>query len=279
LSDEFLGDEIGPWSEIKLSIIREYASAYSQILSAQKSPKLEHVYIDAFSGAGVHRRRRSGQQVPGSAAIALKVTPPFREYHFIDLNGKKLGALRKLLKDRSDAFAYKGDCNKVLLEQVFPRVRFEDYRRGLCLLDPYGMQLQWETIAAAAEMKSIELFLNFPIGPMNRNVLLKNYDAIEPKDAAAMSVVWGDNTWREVAYRREPGLFEEMREREDYGEVAKAFQSRLVKVAGFEHVPKPVLMRNSQGAPLYYLYFASHKPVAAKIVRDIFDKYRKAEGI
>jgi hypothetical protein len=33
-------DEIGYWSEIKLDIIKEYASAYSRILSSQKNPKL-----------------------------------------------------------------------------------------------------------------------------------------------------------------------------------------------------------------------------------------------
>jgi hypothetical protein len=33
-------DEIRYWSEIKLDIIREYSSAYSSILSNQKSPEL-----------------------------------------------------------------------------------------------------------------------------------------------------------------------------------------------------------------------------------------------
>jgi three-Cys-motif partner protein len=47
-------DKIGYWSEIKLEIVREYAKAYSTILSAQKNPKLTHVYIDAFSGPGEH---------------------------------------------------------------------------------------------------------------------------------------------------------------------------------------------------------------------------------
>ena len=31
-------DEIGYWSEVKLDIIREYAAAYSRILSSQESP-------------------------------------------------------------------------------------------------------------------------------------------------------------------------------------------------------------------------------------------------
>ena len=33
-------------------------------------------------------------------------------------------------------------------------------------------------------------------------------------------------------------------------------------------------MRNTQNAVVYYLYFASHKPVAQGIVEDIFAKYR-----
>jgi hypothetical protein len=50
-------DEIGLWSEIKLDILKEYASAYSTILAAQKQPALQHIYIDAFAGAGVHRSK------------------------------------------------------------------------------------------------------------------------------------------------------------------------------------------------------------------------------
>jgi hypothetical protein len=49
-ADEKLVDEIGPWSEIKLEVIRKYAKAYSTILSSQKS--FYHVYIDAFAGLG-----------------------------------------------------------------------------------------------------------------------------------------------------------------------------------------------------------------------------------
>ncbi|MBI4482794.1 MAG: hypothetical protein HY652_07885 [Acidobacteria bacterium] len=56
--------------------------------------------------------------------------------------------------------------------------------------------------------------------------------------------------------------------------IAEAFQKRLRKVAGFGWVPAPIAMKNTKGAVVYYLFFASHKPVAAHIVEDIFDKYR-----
>lgn len=40
-------DEIGIWSELKLSIIRDYATEYSKILSNQSG--LRHMYIDGFA--------------------------------------------------------------------------------------------------------------------------------------------------------------------------------------------------------------------------------------
>jgi len=48
----------------------------------------------------------------------------------------------------------------------------------------------------------------------------------------------------------------------------------LKNVAGFAEVPEPLPMRNSTGAIVYYLFFASQKPVALKIVKDILEKYR-----
>jgi three-Cys-motif partner protein len=47
-------DEIGDWSELKLEILKKYATAYSTILSAQTKASFSHVYIDAFAGAGQH---------------------------------------------------------------------------------------------------------------------------------------------------------------------------------------------------------------------------------
>ncbi len=35
-------------------------------------------------------------------------------------------------------------------------------------------------------------------------------------------------------------------------------------------LPEPIPMRNSNGAIVYYLFFAAQQPVAANIVTDIF---------
>lgn len=115
-------DEIHYWSEIKLDIIKEYAQAYSTILHAQKHPSLHYVYIDGFAGTGKHKSKRTGEFVPGSPTNALNIQPPFPEYHFIDLNEKKVESLQEIAKNFPNVKIHHGDCNKILLTQIFPLV-------------------------------------------------------------------------------------------------------------------------------------------------------------
>jgi hypothetical protein len=56
--------------------------------------------------------------------------------------------------------------------------------------------------------------------------------------------------------------------------VVNAFRERLKTVAGFGYVPEPLPMRSSNKADVYYLFFASQKPVGAKIAQEIFNKYK-----
>ena len=88
-----------------------------------------------------------------------------------------------------------------------------------------------------------------------------------------MDQFWGDSSWRDVAYCKDYDLFGHP-EKEDNITIAEAFRKRLKDVAGFEHVSEALPMRNSRNATIYYLLFASQKPVASNIIRDIFKKYR-----
>lgn len=121
---------------------------------------------------------------------------------------------------------------------MFPQVRWEECRRGLCILDPNGLHLSSDVMKVAGEMRSIDLLLNSPTMDINMN-----------------------------AVRRYP-------ERVVNHTIAKAFRARLREVAGFGHVPAPLPMRNSRNAVVYYLFFASHNATGAKIAKQIFDKFR-----
>jgi three-Cys-motif partner protein len=273
-------DEIGYWSEVKLDIVKDYAAAYSKILAAQKyqgRPQFTHCYIDAFAGAGIHVSKNTGEFVLGSPINALLLDPPFREYHFIDLNAEKVEGLREneLVKKRG-AVVHHGDCNDVLLKELLPNLTHGSYRRALLMLDPYGINLDWQVVKKAGELKTVELFLNFMVMDMNRTVFWRNWDGVSADRQERMDRFWGDRSWKDVVYSRETDLFgDEMVTKKAGNEpIVEAYRERLKNVAGFKFVPEPVPMRNEQGSIVYYLFFAAHNPTAGSIVTKIFDKYR-----
>jgi hypothetical protein len=74
-----------------------------------------------------------------------------------------------------------------------------------------------------------------------------------------MTSFWGDDSWKQAAYAEQTNLFGGV-DSVKYGgneQVVQAYRERLQKVAGFKYVPEPMPMRNSKGAIVYYLFFAS----------------------
>lgn len=268
--DEKNLDVVGYWTEIKLNILEEYSSAYSKIMRKQSS--IRHFsYIDAFAGAGTHLSKATGEKIEGSPTLALQ--KDFSHYHFIDLDETRIDLLKRLAKGRSNVSIHLGDCNQLLLGKIFPLCKYEDFRRALCLLDPYGLNPKWEVVQTAGQMKSIEIFLNFMIMDANMNVFWKNPDKVPAAQVERMNAFWGDDSWRKIGYKKQRGLFGDMEEKSSNEEIADAYKQRLLKNAGFKFVPNPIPMRNSKGAVIYYLYFASHNEIGNKIALDIFKKY------
>lgn len=269
-------DEIGYWSEMKIAIIGKYAAAYSTIMAAQRTA-FYHIYVDAFAGAGVHRSKTTGKPIKGSPMVVLGVQPPFREYHFIDLRVDKTAHLRELVGARPDVFIYERDCNEVLVREILPRCRYEDLRRAFWVLDPYGMHYRWDVVCAAGRARTIDLLLNFPIMDMNRDVLRRDLSRTTGPGLRRMRAFWGDDSWRDALYETQASLFgpDYVRKVEQGNKrIVKAYCDRLQAVAGFHYVARPLPMRNSIGAEVYYLVFASAKEKPVTIVNGIFRKYR-----
>jgi three-Cys-motif partner protein len=111
---------------------------------------------------------------------------------------------------------------------------------------------------------------------MNMNVLWNNPDNVQVSQLARMDAFWGDRSWRTTLYQTPQGLLPgfALEEKVSNKAVATAYQERLKKVAGFAFVPDPIPMRNTQGAIVYYLFFASANKTGETIVRHIFNKYR-----
>ena len=112
----FKFDEVGIWSELKLEIVEKYGSAYTGAFANKRN--LKKFYVDAFSGAGVHISKRSGEQIDGSPARALKTAPPFDGFFFIDMDAQKTAHLRELCAGRRDVHIETGDASKYLIQEL-----------------------------------------------------------------------------------------------------------------------------------------------------------------
>jgi three-Cys-motif partner protein len=267
-------DEINVWSELKLDMVERYGAAYTKAFANHRG--LKNFYIDGFCGAGVHISKTTGGQVEGSPSRALKINPPFDHFYFIDLEDTKTAYLKNLCGNRTNVTLLTGDASPLLLKSVLPLVKYEKYTRALCLLDPYGLDLDWAAIEMAGKSRAVDLVLNFPVMDMNRNAIWKNPHDVPPEGIERMNKFWGDESWREVAYLDHPQqqLFgPPVKVKQTNEIVVDAFIARLKKVAGFRYVARPFPMRNSNNAVVYYLILASPKEVAKNIVEDIFQKY------
>jgi len=269
-------DAVGPWSEDKLNLLRKYLQAYVKILSGQEWCK-GYEYVDAFAGSGKPKSKDEQRYIDGSPRVALEVEPPFTRYHFIersDWRRERLEALVVELPTRSVKI-YSGDCNQVLQDEVVPELPFRSLKRAIAFLDPFGMQLEWDTIEALAAVKTIEVILNFPVMAINRNIRRRQPEDMSPAMVETMNRFWGTEDWSTDLFEPDLTLFGEERIRVRQGgvELGELFRRRLQTV--FPETTVPLLMTNSKKAPLYCLMFAGHNAIAAKIMGDIFGRFMR----
>ena len=245
------------WPALKLEIIRRYAAAYSHVMSRQAG--LAYHYIEGFAGADVRLEPLNGGLVAGHALNALHVQPPFRHHYLLDLDGGRAATLRKHAGERPDVTLLEGDANELLLRDVLPRVRAEDYRRALCVLDPCGLRLDWRLLEAAGRLRTIDLFVSLPATDEQGGPLW----TAGARDEARLTRAWGDDSWRDVPGER----------------IAAAFARRLREVARFENVLEPVPITagaaDVAGVPVVaHLFFASRANTANHVIEEIFAPYR-----
>lgn len=135
-------------------------------------------------------------------------------------------------------------------------------------------------IEAAGKARSIEIFMNLMIMDINRNALRRNPDNSIQSKVDQLTRLWGDESWKEAGYDQRETLFDySVPVKVSNERFAEAFRERLEKKAGFKYVPPPMPMKTKSNSTIYYLYFASQKPAAAGIVSDIFDSYRRKQGL
>ena len=140
-------------------------------------------------------------------------------------------------------------------------------------LDPFGMQVPWDTVKLLAATKHVEVFINFPVG-MAIQRLLPRSAQFTAKARAKLDAYFGDPGWYDVVYGNQTGLFnEEVTKHSDSGErLVSWYRARLKAVFGFVSTAR--LVTNSKGGHLYYLIFAGPNATGKKIADHVLGPAR-----
>jgi three-Cys-motif partner protein len=156
-----------------------------------------------------------------------------------------------------------------------------DSHRAVLFLDPYGMQVEWDTITAIAKTKAIDLWLLFPLG-IGVNRLVTRSGDIPEGWQRRLDKLLGTTDWRDEFYavERRPTLFDAGEEhvvKASKETIGRYFNARLKTVfAGVAETPG--VLRNSANCPLYLFCFAAGNakgaPIALKIANHLLKDVR-----
>ena len=139
------------------------------------------------------------------------------------------------------------------------------------------MNLSWEIMKIAGRSRAMEVVLNFPVMDMNRNALWRKPEMVAAEQLERMNYFWGDSSWQDEMYSpsAQQSLFGEVNlDKLDNEALVAAYCKRLREIAGFKYTVEPLAMKNSTGATLYYLVFATQNGTGRDIMTDLFEKYR-----
>lgn len=269
--------EVGPWAKEKLDALARYLDFYTKVL---KNQPWRTVYLDAFAGGGravVRAKDRAATAGPslfceeppidadarelidGSPRVALGIANPFDRYVLIDPDPDRVTELETLKVEFSGtrAISILPTTADEGIAWVTAQPISRRTHRGVAFLDPFGAKLDWSSIQKLADTGLFEVVVNFGLS-MAIQRMLPNSGEVPQGWAATLDSYFGSRDWFAEVYRqRESGLLEAsgFEKRANYSErLLELYRVRLR--SAFGHVSTPRLIRNTRGAPLYYLLWA-----------------------
>ena len=260
-------------TELKLSLVEGYLKFFMTALRSQW-PNLW--YIDAFAGTGSRTVRveakdgdlfdaevfESVEQRRGSARIALEVQPKFDRLIFVEKNPRYCEALRELQRVNPDReiVVIEGDSNAAIRALVTSHNW--SVTRAVMFLDPYGMDVEWETLEAIAATKAIDVWYLFSLSGLYRQAA-HDREKVDDSKRQALTRMLGTDAWEQELYApsSQGELFSEgpaKRRSANVKQLEKYMQQKLQ--TRFAKVLNPLALPLGPGAQMFSLFFAISNP-------------------
>jgi len=291
----------GSWSNRKLSALKEYLLSYLRIMNTNERAKyFRTIYVDGFAGSGRFKPNRkpsrpqqseldlseydeAAEFAIGSATMALELEARFDEYIFIEKGKRNRAELSRLREQHPDlnVSILPGDANEILPKWA---ASLKPLDRAVVFLDPYGMQVDWNTIQCLGKTKKVDLWLLVPSGQALQRVLCKR--EIPEAWAARITRFFGREDWLDEFYPVTQtttlfGPFEQRNRQVNLERLKTYMKSRLEK--DFSGVlDSPIPLSNSNGLVLFHLFFAVGNPKGVKpalrIAQSVSKKFSQKGG-
>lgn len=290
----------GIWTEEKLDCFESYVRAYLTIMNAYRDKcNWKLLYFDGFAGCGSRgsEDRFALEQVYGANPIdenELKlyagaaervvrleqVMRGFDYYYFVDRNEDNLTRLELKLAPYTTTGrkVFRPDNANSQLIELSKGMKDNQNLKTLCFLDPFGMNIDWESIVSIAG-RSIDLWILVPTGSIVNRLIQKNGELRYPdKLQNFFGLPEEEIKQRLFVSETENTLFgEETRIQKVRGsiqEIANIYCDQLGEL--FPYVTsKPLVLKNSNNVPIFHFVCASYNATAVKIAQQIINKRQK----
>jgi three-Cys-motif partner protein len=279
----------GSWTERKLNAFSKYVRSYLTIM--KKYPYWETIYFDGFAGSGKREQRKNSnlikllkiteeeeQTYKGAAERVLSLPEPgFDYYYLIDKNEQSLRKLKekfgKAFKDKK--IEYRADDANLQLKKLAQALKTKKYA-ALIFLDPFGMQINWESIAELKETRS-DIWILVPTGVIVNRLLNRSGEIKFPKKLESFFGLSIEEIKTHFYEQKETHtLFGEQEKiitkvARPIHKIATLYVQQLKTI--WKHITEePLVLKNSYGVPIFHFVFASNNENAKKIAKQIIEK-------
>ncbi len=289
----------GQWTEEKLDTFEKYVKAYLTIMNAYRDKfNWQLVYVDGFAGSG--SRNESNTEAPSELLLDLFKNEDIEEseintykgaaervlsidmrgfdfYYFIDKDEESSNRLKQHLAHliKGKKVQFRSDDANTEVKKLASAMKKNSKYRALVLLDPFGMQVNWDTIVALEGTKT-DLWILVPTGVIVNRLLVRKG---EPLHIERLTSFFGKNEefLKQYFYSRvqEQTLFGEVERiekvKKPIQKIAELYVQQLQGI--FKYVtPEPLVLYNSRHTPIFHFVCASNNETAIKIASQIIKK-------
>ena len=259
------------------------------------------LYFDGFAGSGTRTTNQGAdselmmelfreqeislEQISVYQSAAERVVNikqrGFDYYYFVDLDKSANDELKEKLHPYSNQgknLTFRNTDANSITKRMGECLIANEKIKGLVLLDPFGMNLDWETIAAL-KGASVDLWILVPSGVIINRLLerdgsLKHIEKLKQYFGLTKSEIES----RFYTKKTDKTLFGEIEKVEKVKEpikrIAELYVERLKTL--FPYVTEnPLVMTNTKGVPIFHFVFASNNKNAMKIAQQIISKKSK----